>query len=763
MKFLSFLAVLVCLHSIRTNPLNTNIPSPYENDLVPVNLLYCNFFQDLSLTNGLDMLNINALYINSFGNIAMGDSFVNVTLAEFIAPDSVSLDPSVKSKLLAVNKVYLDFFGNLAKINGYTIKAMNKLYLDGFKQISFNTTSLSDFSDYFSEKVLPRLLALQSQVQGATPTSPFAQNSLPQSLSIQNLITILPNNPIVTRIFSLLPSAGLTIQRFFSFFPGFAFNSIDIPRLVERLASSKLDLTKLQNLNPGTAVEFIRDLVGPTDNANFETVIRIFEQIPHLLNQTGIQIPAALNQSAQSFDPSQAFNPQFVTSDPQSAQFTNQLYQVSNPSLSVFGNASNSIYADDLVPLNLMYLNFFQDLALTNRQDMLDINAMYVNTFGEIANGTSFKKSEVRPYTAPKPIELVSSDSKLVGVNRIYLDFFKNFGEINGNTLVEINRIYLDGFQQLRFDITNRVSDFGKFFIDSILPNITDSIATSQNFNFIQFPQFLQSGNFVEYARNLFLNQFNTSMVFQTFTNCNNNLTVGQIRANFPSQLNVCQFLSESKINVADVLARLPNPFTLCQALEKIPGDKKVSDFIPQLTSDITFGEIGRRVADSRINFCRFFRSLPVNLTLAEIYARIPKSINLCEFAADIPDETPVCQFMQQIQNNTAYFGGVVRENFVEFNEKIADQIRSNTNMTITQLLNLIPSTLTNAQFVGLFPDNPEFARAMSEMPSFVNLPQLLSVMPGNKTLDNLNKELPLWMNLATSMGLFGGSNKEPY
>ena len=116
---------------------------------------------------------------------------------------------------------------------------------------------------------------------------------------------------------------------------------------------------------------------------------------------------------------------------------------------------------------------------------------------------------------------------------------------------------------------------------------------------------------------------------------------------------------------------------------------------------------------------------------------------------------------MQQIQNNTAFFNKQMQENFVEFNANIAEQIRSNTNMTIAQLLALIPSSITNAQFVSLFPDNKEFAKIMSEMPSFLNLPQLLSVMPQNKTVDNLNKELPIWMNLGTNMGLFGNNKKD--
>lgn len=128
--------------------------------------------------------------------------------------------------------------------------------------------------------------------------------------------------------------------------------------------------------------------------------------------------------------------------------------------------------------------------------------------------------------------------------------------------------------------------------------------------------------------------------------------------------------------------------------------------------------------------------------------------------ASELPSDTPICQFTQQIQNNTLFFNKQIQENFVEFNANIAEQIRSNTNMTISQLLELIPTSITNAQFVSLFPDNKEFAKTMSEMPSFLNLPQLLSVMPQNKTINNLNKELPIWMNLGTSMGLFGNQNK---
>lgn len=212
----------------------------------------------------------------------------------------------------------------------------------------------------------------------------------------------------------------------------------------------------------------------------------------------------------------------------------------------------------------------------------------------------------------------------MVAVNRIYLEFFDHFGRINGQTLIGINKIYLEGFQQLRFEARS-VVDFAKYFAEQILPNITASInhfnkvgldLVPQNLNFtVLFKLFPDgNGNFdfknvFGVASNLLFNQFNTSEIYARFSPCNTNLTVGQFRDNIPSQLNICQFLAESQLNVADILSRLPNPATLCNALGKIPEDKKLSDLIPQLKSDITFGDIKERLGDSRLNFCEIFES----------------------------------------------------------------------------------------------------------------------------------------------------------
>jgi len=773
----TLLAILL-LQGISSKSVNTYVPgsSPYEDDLVPINLIYANFFQNQSLINGLDMLKINEMYINSFGNIVMGSEFVNVSISPFDAPDMVEIDPKIESKLLGVNKVYLDFFGNLAKINGYTIRQMNKLYLDGFKQMRFNTTSLTDFAKYFSEKIFPQLVAMQqaplniTNLVGQIPsgfTSLIQQ--LPENFSITRLASILPGSGVFSSILSLVPSGGISIARMFNFFPGIAFNSIDIGKIVERLSSSNMDLNKLVNLNPGTAVELIKDLLGVQDNKNLDLVIKIFEQIPRQFSSQQNQT-AFFNQPAGSFYQDGQFN--------QTYYFQNQTLFYQNVSSYQFTSPDNdNKYENDLVPLNLMYLNFFQDLALTNAKDMVEINEMYINTFGEIVNGDKFIKVSYDQIPNPAQIRISNDkESKLIAVNRVYLEFFDNFGRINGQTLIAINKIYLEGFQQLRLE-TQGVVDFGKYFAEQILPNITASI---NNFNKMSLENLIPSnvnlnvlfklfpdgnGNFdfknlFGVASNLLVNSLNASSLYSRFSPCNTNLTVGQVRDNIPSQLNICKFLSESQLNVADILSRLPNPVTLCNALGKIPKDKKLSDLIPQLPSNITFGEIGERLADSRLNFCKLFQSLPLNMTIAELYAKVPKSLNLCELAAEMPSDISVCQFMQQIQNNTSFFNQRVQENFVEFNANIAEQIRSNTNMTISRLLELIPTSITNAQFVSLFPDNKEFAKTMSEMPSFLNLPQLLSVMPQNKTINNLNKELPIWMNLGTSMGLFGNTNQ---
>ncbi len=209
----------------------------------------------------------------------------------------------------------------------------------------------------------------------------------------------------------------------------------------------------------------------------------------------------------------------------------------------------------------------------------------------------------------------------MIAINRIYLEFFDHFGRINGQTLVAINKIYLEGFQQLRFETTG-VTDFAKYFAEQILPNITASINSfnkmslenliPQNLNFnVLFKLFPDgNGNFdmknvFGAASNLLFNQYNASSIFSRFSPCNTNLTIGQFRDNIPSAINICQFLSESQLNVADILSRLPNPVTLCNALGKIPEDKKLSDLIPQLQSNITFGDIKERFADTRLNFCK--------------------------------------------------------------------------------------------------------------------------------------------------------------
>ncbi len=214
----------------------------------------------------------------------------------------------------------------------------------------------------------------------------------------------------------------------------------------------------------------------------------------------------------------------------------------------------------------------------------------------------------------------------MIAINRIYLEFFDHFGRINGQTLIAINKVYLEGFQQLRLE-TQGVVDFAKYFAEQILPNITASV---NNFNKMSLDNLIPSnvnlnvlfklfpdgnGNF-DYknlfgvASNLLVNSLNSSSLYNRFSPCSTNITVGQVRDNIPSQLNICKFLSESQLNVADILSRLPNPVTLCNALGKIPKDKKLSDLIPQLTSNITFGEIGERLADSRLNFCKFNLSL---------------------------------------------------------------------------------------------------------------------------------------------------------
>lgn len=287
-----------------------------------------------------------------------------------------------------MNKVYLDFFGNLAKINGYTIKAMNKLYLDGFKQMKFNTTSLTDFAKYFSEKILPQLIAVQqaplniTNLVGQLPTGiSNLIGQLPENFSIKNIANLLPSSGIVSGLLNLVPSGGISISRMFNFFPGFAFSNIDITKIIEKLSSSNMDLNKLVNLNPGTAVELIKDLIGAQDNKNLDLVIKIFEQIPRQLDQQ--------NQTAFFNQPAGQFY--------QNGQFQNATqFQIPGPTNFTFNQSFptefDNKYENDLVPINLMYLNFFQDLALTNAKDMIEINEMYINTFGEIANGTSFRK-----------------------------------------------------------------------------------------------------------------------------------------------------------------------------------------------------------------------------------------------------------------------------------------------------------------------------------------------------------------------------------
>jgi hypothetical protein len=87
MQFRCFtLLAILLLQGISSKSINTYVPgsSPYEDDLVPINLIYANFFQNQSLINGLDMLKINEMYINSFGNIAMGSEFVNVSISKYL-------------------------------------------------------------------------------------------------------------------------------------------------------------------------------------------------------------------------------------------------------------------------------------------------------------------------------------------------------------------------------------------------------------------------------------------------------------------------------------------------------------------------------------------------------------------------------------------------------------------------------------------------------------------------------------------------------
>jgi hypothetical protein len=328
----------------------------------------------------------------------------------------VEIDPKIESKLLGVNKVYLDFFGNLAKINGYTIKQMNKLYLDGFKQMRFNTTSLTDFAKYFQDKIFPQLVAMQqaplniTNLVGQIPSliQQLPQNftnliqQLPESFSITKLASFLPGSGVFASIISLVPSGGVSIARMFNFFPGIAFNSIDIGKLVEKLSSSNLDLNKLVNLNPGTAVELIKDLLGVQDNKNLDLVIKIFEQIPRQFSPQQNQT-AFFNQPAGSIYQDGQFNQTFQNqpagsiyqpADPinQDGQFNQTLFYQNISSYQFTSPDNKSPYESDLVPLNLMYLNFFQDLALTNAKDMIEINEMYVNTFGEIVNGDKFIK-----------------------------------------------------------------------------------------------------------------------------------------------------------------------------------------------------------------------------------------------------------------------------------------------------------------------------------------------------------------------------------
>ena len=76
----------------------------------------------------------------------------------------------------------------------------------------------------------------------------------------------------------------------------------------------------------------------------------------------------------------------------QDGQFNQTLFYQNISSYQFTSPDNKSPYESDLVPLNLMYLNFFQDLALTNAKDMIEINEMYVNTFGEIVNGDKFIK-----------------------------------------------------------------------------------------------------------------------------------------------------------------------------------------------------------------------------------------------------------------------------------------------------------------------------------------------------------------------------------
>jgi hypothetical protein len=140
-------------------------------------------------------------------------------------------------------------------------------------------------------------------------------------------------------------------------------------------------------MNPGTAVELIKDLLGVQDNKNLDLVIKIFEQIPRQFTSQQNQT-AFFNQPAGSFYQDGQFNQTF--------DFQNQTLFYQNFSSYQFTSPDNtSKYENDLVPLNLMYLNFFQDLALTNAKDMIEINEMYVNTFGEIANGDKFIKVRI--------------------------------------------------------------------------------------------------------------------------------------------------------------------------------------------------------------------------------------------------------------------------------------------------------------------------------------------------------------------------------
>ena len=117
------------------------------------------------------------------------------------------MDDYEKSKLLGINKVYLDFFTNLAEINGNTLVEINRLYLDGFKQIRLNNTDFYEYPRYLAKHILPTLIQVPN-----VPSLNLTYLMGPQGFSNLGKLAGVLNKETIDKIINIFPKVSTIFE-----------------------------------------------------------------------------------------------------------------------------------------------------------------------------------------------------------------------------------------------------------------------------------------------------------------------------------------------------------------------------------------------------------------------------------------------------------------------------------------------------------------------------------------------------------------------